>query len=74
MANFAWFLLGMVVFWVVLLTNIFRLEKRRVYPHGELEDAPYFGDLTGYGGRWVADAVGAGIGMLGWARDVRGAM
>src|SRR5271157_1040026 len=74
MTNFAWFSLAMVVFWSVFLTVIFRLEKRMVNPYGELEAAPYFGDPTGYGARWVAEAVQAGFVMLGWARDVRGGM
>lgn len=62
----------MVVFFTVFLTVIFRLEKRMVWPYGELEAAPYFGDPTGYGTRWVTDAVRAGFLFLGWARDVKG--
>jgi hypothetical protein len=67
-----WLFLGMVAFWAVTLTIIFRLEKRMVSPYGELEAEPYFGDPTGYGARWVADAVRAGFVFLGWSRDVKG--
>jgi hypothetical protein len=74
MTNYTWFLLGMVVLWSVLLTILFRLEKRMVNPYGEIEDAPYFGDPTGYGARWIADALQCGFIMLGWARDVRGSL
>ena len=68
------FFLGMVAFWVVFLTIVFRLEKRTVSPYSELENAPSFADLTGYAARWVADAVEAGFVLLGWARDVRGSI
>jgi hypothetical protein len=63
---------GMVAFFIVSLTIISRLEKRTVSPYGELETTPFFGDSTGYGARWVADAVRAGSVLLGWARDTRG--
>jgi hypothetical protein len=66
------FLLGMMAFWVVFLTVIFRLEKRTVSPYGDLEATPFSGDPTGYAARWVADAVQAGFVLLGWARDTRG--
>jgi hypothetical protein len=66
------FFLGMVAFWVVFLTVVFRLEKRTVSPYGELESTPSFSDSTGYAARWVADAVRAGFVLLGWARDTRG--
>jgi len=67
-----WLILGMVVFWSILLTIIFRLEKRMVWAYGELQAEPHFGDSTGYGTRWVADAVQAGFVMMGWARDLKG--
>jgi hypothetical protein len=66
------FFFGMVAFWVVFLTVVFRLEKRTVSPYGELESTPSFGDPTGYAAHWVADAVQAGFVLLGWARDTRG--
>jgi hypothetical protein len=66
------FFLGMVAFWVVFLTVVFRLEKRTVSPYGELEAARFFGDPTGYAARWMAEAVRAGFVFLGWARDTRG--
>lgn len=72
MANLYWFLLGMVVFFAVSLTVVYRLEKRMVWPYGELEAAPYFGDPTGYGARWVEAAVEAGFVFLGWSRDLKG--
>lgn len=74
MPNTLWFLLGMMVFFSVALTIIHRLEKRMVWPYGELETAPYFGDPSGYGARWVAEAVRSGFVFLGWARDVKGPM
>jgi hypothetical protein len=66
--------LGVVAFFSVFLTVIYRLEKRMVSPYGELETAPFFGDPMGYGARWAADAVRAGFVFLGWARDVRGSI
>jgi hypothetical protein len=66
--------LGMVAFWVVFLTIVFRLEKRTVSPYDGLETAPSFADPTGYAARWVADAVQAGFVHLGWARDARGSV
>ncbi len=70
--NFLWFLVALVTFWSVLLTVIFRLEKRMVFPYGALEREPYFGDPTGYGTRGVYEAVKAGFVLLGWARDIKG--
>lgn len=70
--NVLWFLLGLIVFWSVVLTVIFRLEKRMVFPYGDLEREPYFGDPTGYGTRGVCEAVNAGFVLLGWARDMKG--
>lgn len=66
------FLLGMMAFWAVFLTIIFRLEKRTVSPYGELQTGPFPSDPTGYAARWVADAVQAGFVLLGWAGDTRG--
>jgi hypothetical protein len=66
------FFFGMVAFFAVFLTVVFRLEKRMVSPCGELEATPFFGDPMGYGARWVPDAVRAGFDFLGWARDTRG--
>lgn len=68
------FFLGMVAFWVVFLTIVFRLEKRTVSPYGEIKPTPPFADPTGYAARWVADALQAGFVLLGWARDVRGSV
>lgn len=67
-----YFLLGLVIFWAILLTIIFRLEKRMVWPYGELESGPQYGDPSGYGARAVAQAKAAGFRLLGWARDTKG--
>lgn len=63
---------GMMAFWSVFLTIVFRLEKRTVWPYGNLEPQPASGDASGYGARWVNDAVASGCTVLGWTRDVRG--
>ena len=63
---------GMVVFWSVFLTVVFRIEKRMVWPYSDLQaDAPY-DDPTGYGALRVAEATRHGFTLLGWARDVKG--
>lgn len=67
-------LLGLMSFWAVFLTIVFRLEKRTVSPYGEMGTSPFFGDSTGYGANWVAEAVRAGFVLLGWARDSRGSV
>jgi hypothetical protein len=72
MALIFWLWLGLVGFFSLFLTVVFRYEKRMVWPFGELESAPFFGDPTGYGYRWVNDAVRAGFVLLGWARDLKG--
>lgn len=64
--------LGLAAFWSVVLTIISRLEKRMVFPYGELEQEPFFGDPTGYASRAVSDAMKSGFVFLGWARDVKG--
>lgn len=68
------FLLGLIGFWAVFLTIVFRLEKRTVSPYGEMGTSPFFGDPTNYGANWVAEAVRAGFVLLGWARDSRGSV
>src|SRR5208282_4049983 len=67
-----YFLGGMMIFWSVLLTIIFRFEKRMVWPYGELESGPAFGDAMGYGALSVENASVAGFTLLGWARDLKG--
>ena len=62
----------MVVFFSVFLTVVFRLEKRMVWPYGDLESSPFFGDPTGYGARWVEGAGRSAFSLLGWSRDVKG--
>jgi hypothetical protein len=67
-----YFWLGLVAFWSVVLTIIFRAEKRMVWPFGELQPVlPPKCDPTGYGSRWVNDAAQAGWKMLGWSRDIK---
>lgn len=67
-----YFLAGLMIFWTVLLTLIFRYEKRMVWPYGELEARPALGDAIGYAGRTVQKAVEAGFTLHGWARDLKG--
>jgi len=74
MAHYLWYPFALVAFFSVFLTIIFRLEKRMVWPFGELERTAYYGDPTGYGARWAHDAVQAGFVLLGWARDIKGPM
>jgi len=64
--------LGMVVFWSIFLTIIFRLEKRMVWPYGKLESAPQVDDPSGYATSRVAELQAAGFTMLGWAPDLKG--
>jgi hypothetical protein len=65
-------LIGLMLFWSVFLTVVFRLEKRMVWPYGDLESAPAFGDSLGYASGHVAEASAAGFKLLGWVRDVKG--
>src|SRR5439155_22768601 len=69
-AIYALGLLGIVAVLFLLLTIVFRAEKRAVWPFGELEAAPAFGDPSGYARRWVNEATQAGWRMLGWARHI----
>jgi hypothetical protein len=41
MALMAWLWLGLVGFFAVFLTVVFRDEKRMVWPYAELENAPF---------------------------------
>jgi hypothetical protein len=56
----------------ILLTVIYRLEKKMVWPYGEPEPLPRHGDPSGYGERWVKEAGAAGYRLLGWAPDIKG--
>jgi len=67
-----YFFLGLLIFWSVLLTAIFRFEKRMAWPYGELQPEPPFADPTGYGAARVEEAVANGFTLLGWARDLKG--
>lgn len=66
------FFLGMVAFFLISLTVIHCVEKRMVWPYGELQAQPHFADPTGYSATWVANAVASGFTFLGWMRDMKG--
>ena len=66
------FFFGMVAFFLISLTVIHRIEKRMVWPYGELQMQPHFPDSTGYTAAWVANAVASGFTLLGWMRDMKG--
>ena len=67
-----YYLIGIVAVLFVLQAVAARFEKRMVWPYGDLQAQPPFGDLTGYGARWLAEAVQAGFSFLGWAPDLKG--
>lgn len=64
--------LGVVVFVFVLQAVVARFEKRMVWPYGSPEPQPQFPDPSGYGARWVDEAVKAGFIFFGWAPDLKG--
>ena len=67
-----YYLLGLFALVCISLTVILRVEKRMVWPFGELQPIlPVGVDGTGYGSRWVNDATHAGWKMLGWSRDIK---
>ena len=66
------FLFGMVAFFLISLTLIHCIEKRMVWPYGELQMQPHFDDSTGYTTACVASAVAVGFSQLGWMRDMKG--
>ncbi len=43
-----------------------------VWPYGNPEAQPQYPDDSGYGIRWVGDAVNAGFSHFGWAPDLKG--
>lgn len=65
-------LIGLPVFFITFLTVVARLEKRMVWPYGNPEPQLQFADTSGYGTRWVAEALGIGCTFLGWAPDLKG--
>ena len=67
-----YFFIGMVVFFMVTLTIIHRVEKRMVWPYSEPQPQPLYDDPSGYGARWVAQAVQSGFTLLGWSHDLKG--
>jgi len=71
--GFLIFLLGMMAVFLVMQIVVQRLEKRMVWPYGELLQAqPELDDPTGYGAARAAAAMQNGFAFLGWARDVKG--
>lgn len=66
------FFFAMVAFFLISLTVIHRIEKRMVWPYGELQAQPHFVDSTGYSSAWVANAFASGFTLLGWMRDMKG--
>src|SRR5687767_9572405 len=69
---YLYILVGIAALWFVLLTLIARLEKRMVWPYGAPEAQPQFPDASGYGNRWVADALKSGFSFMGWSPDLKG--
>ena len=65
-------ILGMMLFFCVFLTIVFRLEKKMVWPYGDVAPFPPFGDNSGYGQKWVSAAAASGYKMLGWCPDMKG--
>jgi hypothetical protein len=65
-------LIGIPVFLILFLTMVARLEKRMVWPYGSPEAQPQCADTSGYGGRWVGDALKNGFSFLGWSPDLKG--
>ncbi|MEN6356747.1 MAG: hypothetical protein ABFD83_06650 [Armatimonadota bacterium] len=45
-----------------------------VWPYSSLGELPLYPDTTGYGNRWINDALEAGFCFLGWASDLKGKM
>lgn len=69
--RFLEFIAGLMAFWSILLTVIFRLEKRMVWPFGALEPGPQISDPNGYAVSHSGEAQRAGYRMLGWSRDLK---
>jgi hypothetical protein len=65
--------IGIIGFFFVFQAVVARLEKRIVWPYGTPEAQPQFSDASGYGARWVGDALKAGFSFLGWSPDLKGA-
>jgi hypothetical protein len=66
-------IIGIIAFFLVLQAVTARLEKRMVWPYGNPEAEPQFGDASGYGVERVTDALRAGFSLLGWVPDLKGA-
>ena len=57
---------------IACLVVVARFEKRMVWPYGNTQEHPQFSDDSGYGTRWVADALEGGFSCFGWAPDLKG--
>lgn len=57
---------------LLLLIITGRLERRMVWPYGEPEPFPRYGDLDGYGARAIADGANLGCRFVGWCQDLKG--
>jgi hypothetical protein len=66
------FFIAMVAFFLVMLTLVFRFEKRMVWPYAELAAQPDAVTPYGYLQISVERAVAAGFKFLGWSRDLKG--
>jgi hypothetical protein len=66
--------LGMMAFFLVTLTIIFRFEKRMVWPYSDPQPQPSFvPPKSGYAELWAAKAISSGFRLLGWSGDLKGA-
>ena len=59
---------------IVLQALVAKWEKRMVWPYGELQSQPHFGDPSGYGTGCLQEAAQSGWQFLGWAPDLKGEM
>lgn len=57
---------------LVFITLVARLERRMVWPYGELVPYPQFPGDSPYGPQRVAEAQAAGFSFHGWAPDIKG--
>jgi hypothetical protein len=59
---------------IVFQALVAKWEKRMVWPYGELQSQPHFGDPSGYGTGCLQEAAQSGWQFLGWAPDLKGEM
>ena len=65
-------LIGIFVFWIVVILAVAMWEKRMVWPYSAPEPTPPYPDPTGYGSRSVTEAMQAGFELVGYSRDLKG--